>query len=75
MFKNYFNFAVPNALAKQDKNKNDKFVEEIKKRWINLKYDVEKMFEDKKKLNNQIKYWKLLKKFLILIKRYENNEV
>ena len=75
MFKNYFNFEVPNALAKQDKNKNDKFVEEIKKRWINLKYDVEKMFEDKKKLNNQIKYWKLLKKFLILIKRYENNEV
>ena len=36
LLKNYFNFVVPSALAKQlyvtkDKNKNDKLVEEIKK--------------------------------------------
>ena len=36
LFKNYFNFVVPSALAKQlyaieDKNKNNKLVKEIKK--------------------------------------------
>ena len=61
MFKNYFNFAVPSALAKQlhaakDKNKNDKLVEEIKKRWSDLKDETEKCLKMKKILKKQIEY-------------------
>ena len=36
-----------------------------------LKDEIKKMSEDEKKLNNQIKYYKLLKKFLILIKKIQ----
>ena len=55
MFKNYFNFVVPSALAKQlyeakNKSKNNKLVEEIKNRWSNLKDEIKKMSEDKKEI-------------------------
>ena len=61
MFKNYFNFVVPSALAKKlyetkNKNKNNKLVEEIQNRWSDLKDEIKKMSEDEKKLNNQIEY-------------------
>ena len=36
-----------------------------------LKDEIKKMSEDEKKLSNQIKYYKLLKKFLILIKKIQ----
>ena len=39
-----------------------------------LKDEIKKMSEHEKKLNNQIKYYKLLKKFLILIKKFKNNQ-
>ena len=61
MFKDYFNFLVPSALAKKlyetkNKNKNNELVEEIKNRWSNLKDEIKKYLRMKRKLNNQIKY-------------------
>ena len=69
LFKNYFNFVVPSALAKQlyttkDKNKNDKLVEEIKNRWSNLKDEAEKMSEDEKEIENPDKILKFVKEIL-----------
>ena len=71
MFKNYFNFVVPSSLAKKlyetkNKNKNNELVKATKNKWSNLKDETKKMSKMKKKLNNQIKYQKLLKKFLSL---------
>ena len=45
LFKEYFDFSVPNALAKKlyetkNKNKNDELVELIKARWSNLKDEI-----------------------------------
>ena len=79
MFEKHFKFVVPTVLTKKlfetkDKKKNSELVGEIKNRWSNLKYEIKKMSEDEKKLNNQIKYYKLLKKFLILIKKFKNNQ-
>ena len=61
LFKHYFNFVIPSALAKElyetkNKNKNNELVKAIKNRWINLKDEIKKMSEEEKKLNNQIKY-------------------
>ena len=52
---------MPSALVKQlyetkDKNKNNELVKEIKNSWSDLKDEIENMFKDEKKLNNQIKY-------------------
>ena len=71
LFKNYFNFVVPCSLAKKlyetkNKNKNNELVKATKNKWSNLKDEIKKMSKMKKKLNNQIKYQKLLKKFLSL---------
>ena len=71
MFKNYFNFVVPSSLAKKlyetkNKNKNNELVKATKNKWSNLKDEIKKMSKMKKKLNNHIKYQKLLKKFLSL---------
>ena len=40
----------------KDKKKSNDFVISIKNRWSNLKDEIEKMSEDLKKLNSQIKY-------------------
>ena len=57
----------------EDKNKNNDFVNVIKSGLGDLKDDIEKMSEGEKKLKNQIKYQKLLRKFLILIKKFKKN--
>ena len=80
LFKDYFDLVVASVLAKKlyetkNKNKNNELVELIRVRWSNLKDEIQIMSEDEKNLKNQIKYWKLLKKFLILIKGFENNKV
>ena len=54
LFKEYFDFSVPNALAKKlyetkNKKKNDELVELIKVRWSNLKDEIKKMSEDEKR--------------------------
>ena len=69
MFEHHFNFVVSSALAKQlyeTKNKikkrNDKLVE--KKRWSNLKDEVEKMSKDEKVIEQPNKILKILKEIL-----------
>ena len=69
MFQHHFNFVVPSALTKQlyeTKNKikkrNDKLVE--KKRWSNLKDEVEKMSKDEKVIEQPNKILKILKEIL-----------
>ena len=54
MSKDYFDLAVPSALAKKlfetkDKEKSSEFVGLIKVRWSSLKDEIEKMSEDEKK--------------------------
>ena len=61
MFKEYFNFSVPSALAKKlyeikNKIKNNELVKAIKNKWKNLKEEIKKMSEDEKKLKSQIEY-------------------
>ena len=55
LFKKYFNFTVPSALAKKlyktkDAKENSELVEEIRNRWSNLKDEVKKMSEDEKEI-------------------------
>ena len=62
MFKTYFNFSIPSALVKQlyeakDKKKNNELEKEIKNRWSNLKFEIEKMSEDEKK--NWTTWWNI----------------
>ena len=79
MFKNYFSFALPSALAKQlyatkVKKKNNKLVEEIKNRRSNLKDEIKKMSEDGKKIKSPDKILKIVKEILDFNKEIQNNE-
>ena len=61
LFKDYFNFIVPSALVKKlykekNKNKNNELVEDRKERWSNLRDEIKKCLNMKKKLDNQIEY-------------------
>ena len=61
MFKEYFNFSVPSALAKKlyeikSKIKNNELVKAINNKWSNLKDEIKKMSEDEKELKSQIEY-------------------
>ena len=54
MFKDYFDFLVPSALAKKsfetkNKNKSNRLVKLIKNRWSDLKDEIKKMSEDEKR--------------------------
>ena len=80
LFKNYINFIVPRALVKQlyktkNKNKNNALVEQIKKRWSNLKDEAEKISGDEKEIEQPDRILKIVKEILDLIKRLKNNEV
>ena len=78
LFKNYINFIVPRALVKQlykTKNKNNALVEQIKKRWSNLKDEAEKISDDEKEIEQPDRILKIVKEILDLIKRLKNNEV
>ena len=51
LFKEYFDFSVPNPLAKKlyetkHKKKNDELVELIKVRWSNLKDEIKEMSKE-----------------------------
>ena len=64
MFKEYFNFEVPTALAKKlyetkDQKKNNDLVELIKVRWSNLNDEIGNMSEDEKKIEKPDKIWKI----------------
>ena len=80
MFERHFTFVVTSALVKQlykSKNKkdNNKLVHVIKSGLSNLKDEIKKYLQMKYKLKKQIKYEKLLKKFLFSIEKIENNRV
>ena len=52
MFKGYFSFSVPTALAKKlfetkNKKENNELIKLIKVRWSNLKHEIENMSGDK----------------------------
>ena len=69
LFKEYFNFKVRSALAKnyirrKIKNNND-LVELIKIRWSNLKDEIEKMSEDEKETEKPDKILKIVEEILI----------
>ena len=69
LFKDYFNFSVSNALAKQlyetkNKKKNNVLVELIKNRWSDLKDETEKISEDEKNPEKPNKILKIVKEIL-----------
>ena len=69
LYKNYFNFEVPRALAKRlyqtkNKNKNNKLVKGIKNRWSDLKDEVEKISEDEKEIEQPDKILKIVEEIL-----------
>ena len=69
MFKGYFNFSVPSALAKElyetkDKMKNNELVEEIKNKWSDLKDEIKKMSEDEKEIEQPDKTLKIVEEIL-----------
>ena len=69
LFKYYCNFLEPSDLAKKlfeikDQKKNNDFVEEIKKRWSNLKDRVEKMSGDEKENKGLNKILEIVKDIL-----------
>ena len=73
MFKNYFNFVVPSALAKKlyetkNKNKSHELVEAIKNRWSNLKDEIKKMSEDEKETEKPDKILEIVEEILIFNK-------
>ena len=70
MFKEYFNFEVPSALAKKlfetkDKKENNELVELIRARWSNLKDEIEKMSEDEKETEKPDKILEIVEEILI----------
>ena len=80
MFKNYFNFVAPSALAKnlyetKNKNKNNELVEAIKSRWNNLKDEIKKMSADEKEIEQPDKILKIVEEVLDFNKKIKNNMV
>ena len=70
LFKEYFNFEVPSALAKKlfetkDKKENNELVELIRVRWSNLKDEIGKMSEDEKETEKPDKILKIVEEILI----------
>ena len=69
LFREYFDFATPTDLPKKlfeikDKKKNDDFVESIKKRWSDLKDEIEKMSENEKEIKKPDKIWEIVEEIL-----------
>ena len=70
LFKKYFNFEVPSALAKKlfetkDKKENNELVELIRVRWSNLKDEIGKMSEDEKETEKPDKILEIVEEILI----------
>ena len=69
MFKTYFNFSVPSALAKQfyetkDKKKNNKLANVVNNGLSDLKDEIEKMSKDEKEIEKPDKILKIVNKIL-----------
>ena len=70
LFKKYFNFKVPSALAKKlfetkDKKRNNELVELIRARWSNLQDEIKKMSEDEKETEKPDKILEIVEEILI----------
>ena len=79
MFKDYFNYLVPSALAKklyetEHKNKNNELADEIKSRWSNLKDEIKKMSEDEKEVEQSDKILKIVKEVLDFNKKIQKQQ-
>ena len=69
LFKTYFNFSLPSALAKQfhetkNKNKNNKLVNVVNNGLSDLKDNIEKMSEDEKKIEQPDKVLEIVEKII-----------
>ena len=69
LFKTYFNFSLPSALAKQfhetkNKNKNNKLVNVVNNGLSDLKDNIKKMSEDEKKIEQPDKVLEIVEKIL-----------
>ena len=69
LFKYYFDFLVPSALAKKlnetkKKKKNNELVKRIKNRWSNLKDEIKKMSEDEKEIEQTHRILKIVEEVL-----------
>ena len=70
MFKEYFNFEVPSALAKnlfetKNRKESNELVKLIRVRWSNLKDEIEKMSEDEKETEKPDKILEIVEEILI----------
>ena len=79
MFKDYFNYLVPSALAKklyetEHKNKNNELADEIKNRWSNLKDEIKKMSEDEKETEQPAKILKIVEEILEFNKQNQSGK-
>ena len=79
LFKNYFNFVAPSALAKnlyetKNKNKNNELVEAIKSRWSDLKDKIKKMSGYEKKIEQPDKTLKIFKEVLDFDKKIRKQQ-
>ena len=80
LFKDYFDFSVPSALAKtlyetKNKNKNNELVELIKSRWIDLKDEIKKMSEDETEIEQPDKILKIVKEVLDFNKKIKSKRI
>ena len=78
MFEKHFKFVVPTVLTKKlfetkDKKKNSELVGEIKNRWSNLKYEIKKMSEDEKKIEQPDKILKNVEEIINLNKKIQKH--
>ena len=79
MFKDYFNFLVPSALAKElyeikNKNKNNKLVNAIKSGLSDLKDKIKEMSEDEKESDQPDKILKLVEKIIEFNKQNQSGQ-
>ena len=79
LFRDYFNFSVPSALAKKlyetkNKNKGNELVEAIKSRWSDLKDKIKKMPGYEKKIEQPDKTLKIVKEVLDFDKKIRKQQ-
>ena len=78
MFKTYFNFSVPSALAKQfyetkDKKKNNKLANVVNNGLSDLKDEIEKMSKDEKEIEKPDKVLKIVNEILDFNKQQQGS--
>ena len=79
LFRGYFNFSVPSALAKKlyetkNKNKGNELVEAIKSRWSDLRDKIKKMSGYEKKIEQPDKILKIVEEVLDFDKKLRKQQ-